>query len=168
MARQDKVKFTTVLERFEGKGGMHFIDVPDRVVKKFTKTKAVRVMANLNSVFDFHCAIRPKGGGEFYINIGTPIRNKLKLRLGDKLSVAVWPDESEYGREMPRELKEFLAQDEDANKLFHELKPSLQRGIIYYIDGAKSIDKRIERAQMMVNRMKYDPQAFEHKPKPKE
>jgi hypothetical protein len=160
MAKQERVAFTSVLERFSGKGGMHYVQVPEVVWKQFTKTKAIRVLATLNDVLEFHCAIRPKGGGMFYINIGTPIRAKAKLKLGQKISFTVRLDKSEYGRKMPKELKELMAQDEEGNKLFHALTPSKQRGVIYYVDGAKSLDKRIERALMMINRLKNDPQSF--------
>jgi hypothetical protein len=156
----DRVPFNATLDRFPGKGGMHYIDVPDAVAKQFTKTKPVRVVCTLDDKLDFHCAIRPKGGGEFYINIGTPIRSKAKLKLGQKILVSLRVDKSEYGRKMPKELKELLQQDEKGNKLFHELLPNKQRAIIYYVDGAKSIDKRIERAIMMIERLKNNPESF--------
>lgn len=164
MSKKSSVSFTAVLDRFLGKGGMHYIDVPDAVAKQFTTTKAVRMLCLLNNVLVFHCAIRPKGGGAFYINIGTPIRAKAKLKLGQKITAAVRPDESEYGREMPQELKELLAQDEEGNQRFNALNPCKQRGIIYYVDGAKSLDKRIERATMMITRLKTSPESLsDHK-----
>lgn len=160
MKKDERVHFTAILDRFPGKGGLHYIDVPDEVARKFTSTKPVRMLCTLNDVVEFHCAIRPKGGGAFYINIGTPLRTKAKLKLEQKIAVSVRPDKSEYGRKMPRELKELMDQDEEGNKLFHQLTPSKQRGILHYIDSAKSIDKRIERALMMINRLKDNPQSF--------
>jgi len=154
MEKSNRAHFTTVLDRFPGKGGLYYIDVPDAVAKKFTSTKPVRVVCTLDDKVEFHCAIRPKGGGEFYINVAAPLRAKAKLKLEQKVSATVRIDKSEYGRKMPKELKELMEQDENGNKLFHELLPGKQRGIIHYVDSAKSIDKRIERAIMMINRLK--------------
>src|SRR6218665_309329 len=97
MKKNERVHFTAILDRFPGKG-LHYIDVPDEVAKKFTSTKPVRMLCTLNDVVEFHCAIRPKGGGAFYINIGTPLRTKAKLKLEQKIAVSVRPDKSEYGR----------------------------------------------------------------------
>ena len=152
--KNNRVHFTAVLDRFAGKGGLYFIGVPDRVAKTFTSTKPVRMVCTLNNTVEFHCAIRPKGGGLFYINVAATHHAKAKLTLGQKIAVTVRPDQSEYGRQMPKELKELMEQDANGNKLFHELTPSKQRGIIHYVDSDKSIDKRIERALMMINRLK--------------
>lgn len=157
--RASSASFTAPLERFAGKGGLHYVAVPNEVALLFTKTQPVRMICMLNEVVEFHGAIRPKKGW-FYINIGTPLRAKAKIKPGDIVSLSLRPDKSEYGRKMPAELQELLAQDEQAYKLFHALIPSKQRGIIYYVDAAKSIDKRIERALMFVNRLKNDPKSF--------
>jgi len=153
------VSFTAKLERFTGKGGMHYVTVPDEIVQQFTQSGSARMICTLNSLVEFHCALRPKKGWH-YINMGTPIRAKAKLKLGDAVTLSLRPDKSDYGRKMPAELKELLAQDAEADKLFHALLPSKQRGILYYVDAAKSVDKRIERALMFVNRLKNDPKSF--------
>ncbi len=158
MEKNSRVHFTAILDRFPGKGGLYYIDVPDSVAKKFTSTKPVRMLCTLDDKVEFHCAIRPKGGGAFYINVAATLRAKAKLNLEQKIAVSVRPDKSEYGRKMPKELKELMGQDEKGNKLFHELIPSKQRGIIHYVDSAKSIGKRIERALMMINRLKTNPE----------
>ena len=154
MEKNNRVHFTSILDRFPGKGGLYYIDVPNSVAKKFTGTKPVRMLCTLDNKVEFHCAIRPKGGGEFYINVAATLHAKAKLKLDQKIAVSVRIDESEYGRKMPTELQELMEQDELGNKLFHELIPSKQRGIIHYVDSAKSIDKRIARAIMMINRLK--------------
>ncbi|GAB3274579.1 hypothetical protein GCM10027347_47560 [Larkinella harenae] len=151
------VHFEAVLERFEQRDRTHYIDVPDEVVRQFMQTKPVRMMCLLNDSIEFHCALRPKGDGSFFISIGTPIRQQGKLRLGDTLRAAIWKDESEYGRKMPEELTELFAIDEEGSRLFHALTPNQQRGIIYYVDGAKTPQVRVDRAIMMINRLKVNP-----------
>jgi hypothetical protein len=147
--------FESQLTRFPKKGGEYFFVVPDAIADQFVEgRKPARVRCRVNDRVDFQCAIRPMGGGGFYINMGTPIRQQAKVTLGQKLFVSIEKDESKYGRDMPEELHELLELDEEGNKLFQALLPSHQRGIIHYVAGARSVQVRIDRAIMMINRLK--------------
>ena len=129
--------------------------VPDEVAERFVQgRKPARVRCVINGAVHFQCAIRPKGGGGFYINVATPLRQQGKFVLGQKLYATVRKDDSEYGRDMPEELQELLAQDEDAKRLFENAKPVNQRAVIHYIASAKSVQVRIDRAIMMTDRLK--------------
>jgi hypothetical protein len=154
-AGTEKVKFKSELERITGKWGFHFIRVPNKVAAKFTSgKKAVRVFCNINEVIEFACAIRPDGEGGFFINVNTTKMQKAKLKLGQTVSVSIRKDKTTYGYKMPAELKAILETDEEAKKYWDAVRNSHQRQMIYYIDSAKSIDKRIERSLLFVNRMK--------------
>ncbi len=149
------VQFESKLDRHPGKGGLYYMVVPDEIAAQFVSgRKPERVRCRLNEQVNFQCAVRPMGGGGFYINVGTPIRQEGHFVLGQKLSVSLQKDDSKYGRDMPEELTELLAIDEEGNKLFHQLLPSHQRAIIYYVDGAKAVQVRIDRAIMMIDRLK--------------
>lgn len=152
---EDVVRFESILDRLPRKGGEFYIIVPDAIAMQFVKgRKPARVRCLLNDKVDFQCAIRPKGGGGFYINIGTPLRQDGKFVLGQKLHAQIRKDESEFGRDVPEELQELLELDEEGKRLFYESLPSHQRAIIYYVAGAKSVQVRIDRAIMMINRLK--------------
>jgi len=152
---EDFVHFESLLERFTGKAGNFYMGVPMEVAHQFmTDRKPVRMFCVLNEKVEFQCAIRPKGDGGFFINIATQLRAEGKLKLGDKLFVKVKRDESTYGRDMPEELTELLAIDEEGNRRFHELLPSHQRGIIHYIASSKVVQTRIDRAIKMIDRLK--------------
>ena len=151
----ESVQFESLLERFPDKGGYYYIIVPDDVAEQFVEgRKPVRMVCLLNGNTEFQCAIRPKGDGGFYINVATALRTKAKIRLGDKIQVKVWKDESTYGRDMPEELTELLAIDEEGNQLFHQLVPSHQRGIIHYVASSNVVQTRIDRAIKMIDRLK--------------
>lgn len=152
---EESVQFESALERLPGKGGLFYMAVPEEVAHRFMPDRRpVRMVCLLNNQVEFHCAIRPKGDGGFFINVGTPIRAEGKFNLGCKLSARIWPDESTYGRDMPEELSELLAIDDAGNKLFHELLPSHQRGIIHYVASSKVVQTRIDRAIKMIDRLK--------------
>ncbi|NIJ54986.1 YdeI/OmpD-associated family protein [Dyadobacter arcticus] len=151
----EAVLFESVLDRLPKKGGEFYMVVPDEIAVQFVEgRKPARVRCKLNDLVEFQCAIRPRGGGGFYINIGTPLRQEGKFVLGQKLFAKVWKDDSEFGRDMPEELFELLEMDEEGKRLFYESLPSHQRAVIYYVAGAKSVQIRIDRAIMLVNRLK--------------
>jgi hypothetical protein len=149
------IHFTSRIERFDRKGGEYFMVVPDEVATIFvTGRKPERVRCKLNGTVAFQCAIRPRAGAGFYINVAKDIRRAGRLILGQTVNVEVEKDTSVYGRDMPEELMELLNQDEEGNSLFHKILPSKQRGIIHYIASAKSVQVRVDRAVMMVDRLK--------------
>jgi hypothetical protein len=152
---EEAVHFESRLDRLPRKGGEFYIMVPDEVAQHFVEgRRPARVRCRLNGHVDFQCAIRPKGGGGFYINVGAPLRQEGKLGLGQMLHVEVRKDDSELGRDMPEELHELLELDEEGKRRFFASLPSHRRAIIHYIAGAKSVQIRIDRAIMMINRLK--------------
>lgn len=165
MPKSDPVAFKSSIEKKTGKGGFHFVRVPDKIAKQFTDRKAARVFCTINGKLEFACAIRPDGDGGFFINVNTIKLQKAKLRVGDNVSASVRVDKTTYGHKMPNELKAILDTDEEAKKYWDAVRNSHQRQMIYYIDSAKSIDKRIERSLLFVNRMKDTKGAWPEKQK---
>ncbi|MFZ5970284.1 MAG: YdeI/OmpD-associated family protein [Bacteroidota bacterium] len=148
------VKFTATIEKQPFKGGMHYMDVPTQVAHQFTDKRSVRVFCQLNSDFEFACAIRSNGKGGFMISVGLPVLRKAKVKKGDKVQAAVRKDHTKYGHKEPEELKELLAMDDEGRKYWEQLTNGAQRSLIYYINSAKSVDKRIERCLLFINRLK--------------
>ncbi|ODS80686.1 MAG: hypothetical protein ABS46_13505 [Cytophagaceae bacterium SCN 52-12] len=149
----DAVCFESVIGRYEGFRG-HYIDVPEEAARHFSTPRHLRLLCSIEGGEEFHCALRPKGNGAFEISVGTPVRKAGKLRLGQKVAVSLRPDHSAYGRPMPEELAELLAIDEEGDRLFHAARPGTQRGILYYINNGRTVQTRIDRAILMIDRLK--------------
>ncbi len=149
----DAIHFQSVIRRYEGFRG-HYIDVPAEASRHFSDPRNLRLLCSIEGGEEFHCALRPKGRGDFEISVGTPVRKAGKLRLGQKVAVSLRPDHSTYGRPMPEELAELLAIDEEGDKLFHAASPGTQRGILYYINNGRTVQTRIDRAILMIDRLK--------------
>ena len=88
------------------------------------------------------------------ISVGLPVLRKAKLQKGSKVQVSVRKDGTVYGHPVPKELKELLTLDEEGKKYWDQLTNGAQRSLIYYINSAKSVDKRIERSLLFINRLK--------------
>ncbi len=141
-----------VLEKFDS--GMHYIMLDKKTVVDFTKNGNKRVICKINGQVEFHCAIMPKKEGGHFINIGSTICKKLKIKEGSKVTATFSIDKSEYQFEMPEELREVLSTDTDADIIFQSLTEGNRRGLIYLVTQVKSSDKRIERALRIVERLK--------------
>lgn len=147
-----KVQFTSVLQKFESDlWGFHFA-APAEVVAKLPAGR--RVVCRLNDVLEFQCGLMPKGDGSFFINVNKANRDKLKLKVGQPLEVALWPDDSEYGLPMPEELAELLAQDELGNDYFQALTPGRQRTLLFLAGQPKRSETRLKRAIAIVEFLK--------------
>lgn len=137
-----------------GDSGWHFIDIPAKIGKKFEKKDGSRrVVCTINDAETFQCALLPSDG-DFVIVVNKTKRDKLKIVAGDKITVDLKSDESQYGLPMPAELREVLNQDPDADKLFHSLTAGKQRSLLYLIGKVKDIDRRIHTALICMEHLK--------------
>jgi hypothetical protein len=141
-----------LLEKFSN--GMRYIMLDKKTITAITKGGNKRAICKLNEAVEFHCALMPKKEGGYFVIIGSTICKKLKLKEGSKISATFIIDKTDYQFDMPEELKEVLNSDKEGNKLFHALTEGNQRGLIYLVTQIKSVDKRIERALKIMERIK--------------
>lgn len=151
-----KLRLTSVLTQSEHEFGWHFLTFPIEVVAplNFEDKKSRRVVCTINGGHTFQCALLPWTKGGFCIVVNKKIREKLGIAAGDKVKVELEKDESKYGLPMPKELKEVLRQDREADKLFHALTAGKQRTMLYYIAKSKDVDKRIHMSLILVEHLK--------------
>lgn len=141
-----------VVEKFDS--GMHFIRVDEATAAALTKKGNNRALCTLNGQVSFHCALMPKKGGGYFVNIGTAHCKKLGIKEGSRVSAVFSQDVSEYQFEMPEEFREVLRSDPEADLRFHALSAGNQRSLMYLVAQVKSTDKRIERALKVTEMLK--------------
>jgi hypothetical protein len=112
-----------------------------------------RVVCVLNDVLTLHAAIMPHNNG-WVISMNKNNLKKLGLKVGASVEVSMSQDTSEFGLPMPEELSEVLEQDAEAKKYFDALTAGKKRSFIHIVSAVKNIDKRIERALIIVERLK--------------
>jgi hypothetical protein len=146
--------FETKIENFSPEQLWHFhFNVPEGVYTTLL-TDGKRVIANINSCISYPCALMHDGLGGYFITINAEIRKKLKLQLGDVITVSLTPDKSKYGMPMCEEFEELLNQDDESLWYFDKLTPGKQRSLIYIINKIKSSDLRITKAIRIMNYLK--------------
>ncbi len=129
-------------------------EVPANVVSKYLGNDYKRVNCTLNKSHTFQCALMPMGDGRYFINVNATIQKKLKLNLGDEVTVEVEPDTSKYGLPMPEELQALLEIDPDGDRVFHALTPGKQRTLLHVIGLPKTSEIRVKKAMVVVEYLK--------------
>ncbi len=148
--------FTAKLEKFNSDLWGHHVVVPDDIAAPLLKSKKKRFKGTFNDGIETHCALMPMGNGRYFININKDIRSQLKLRIGSKVTVTLSEDDSKYGMEMPEEFQVLLDQDIEGDKYFHARTPGRQRALIYIVAKYKSSDKRLEKAVVILDFLKWN------------
>ncbi len=148
------MKFKAVVEKLDSSVWSYHIVVPDEISAQFMDGDK-RVKCRLNDTIDIQAGLMPKGDGVYFININKEIRKKLKLEIGDELSVIIEKDESPYGMSMPEEMSELLAIDDEADAYFHALTKGKQRSLLFLIAKPKHSDTRLKKALTIVDYLKF-------------
>lgn len=134
--------------------GAHCIIVPSQVVQSFGGFNNNRFWVTINQKLRFQGGLVALGEGSAYITLNQKRMKEMQLQYGDSISVQLEVDNSEFGMEVPDELIELLAQDQEAKYRFDLLTKAKQRYIIYHVAGVKSSEKRIERALLLLTNLK--------------
>lgn len=148
------VKFRSTLVCDPPEKGWHYISIDAEFAEKFERKGSTRrVICTLNGVETFPCALMPYRG-TYFVMVNKERRTRLNISPGDKVTVEIVADESEYGMPMPEELREVLNQDPDGEKYFRALRDGAKRSMMYYIGKLKDIDRRIHAALIFVEHLK--------------
>jgi bifunctional DNA-binding transcriptional regulator/antitoxin component of YhaV-PrlF toxin-antitoxin module len=162
-APAQKIVFTSAIGRFNSNLWAYHFLVPKQKVSSLIDKNNKRVVCTLNSVHTFQCALMPHGDGDYFINVNKSIRDKLDLKEGDKVSIELESDTSEFGLPMPEELSELLKMDDEGNAIFNQLTKGKQRTLLYLIAKPKNVDLRIRRALCVVNHLKENAGKIDYK-----
>ncbi|MAL18607.1 MAG: hypothetical protein CL670_12985 [Balneola sp.] len=136
---------------------LHHITVPSEIVDKVGGI-GTRLMCSINGQKAFHGGMVALGGGAAYITVNKKRMKEFGVELGDEVEVTLELDHSKYGMEMPEELEALLEQDQEGERRFEMLAPSKQRYIIHYVSQVKSSQLKIDRAIMLINNLKAQPE----------
>lgn len=142
-------KFTAVLHII---GINPFVFVPPAILAAIFKTTGrekgpIPVSGTINDIAYRQTLVRYRGDWGLYINT-TMLKNSPE-RIGEKVKVSIAVDTADRGIQPHPKLVKALKADPVARKVFDELRPSLQKEIVRYIDNLKtpeSIERNVARA----------------------
>jgi hypothetical protein len=149
----DTFRFSAPLEAWKSKSTFYIISFPHVVEEVFGTKGRVRFTGTINGV-PVEQALMPGRSGFHYISIGGTLRRKLKLREGDMVHVELKRDERpDDFVQYPEELIAALELEPQVKEKFDALTPGYKRSLSYWINSAKGIDTRVNRALEIVKRI---------------
>lgn len=156
------ITFTSYLEP-PNKVGYSHITVPEEIVH-IVGGFGTRLLCSINGNEQIHSGLMGKGDGRGMLIINKKLQKKWGITFDDEVTATIELDASKYGMKMPEELEALLEQDKLGLEKFEQITPGQQRFIISYVGGVKSLQKRVDRAIMMIENLKtMKPGKFDHR-----
>ncbi|MCX6561336.1 MAG: YdeI/OmpD-associated family protein [Candidatus Aminicenantes bacterium] len=138
--------FSAKLVRMEGVGTWTYLKVPFDVEKAFGKGGPVKVKGTVDGI-PFHSSLLPNGDGNHFMVVPKPVRDKAKVKIGDRVKVVVEPDAAPRLVEAPPDLAKAIARNKAAKQAWDGLAPSHRKAYIEWIVEAKKVETRARRVE---------------------
>ena len=148
------VRFSTTILKFDKQGektGWSYIHVPAHLaeeIKPNTK-KSFRVKGAIDGYTFEGASLLPMGGGDFILPFNAAMRKGTGKREGAMVKVTMAEDPKPI--EVPADLLEYLAEDEEARTYFNNLPKSHQHYWIKWLASVKTPEARTSRLIRAVN-----------------
>lgn len=113
-----------------------------------------RLLCSVNDHKTFQCGVVSLGDGKGYITLNNKRMKEYGVEFGERVTVKLSYDKSEYGMAVPEELSTLLKQDPEGMDRFKKLTPAKQRYIIFYVSQVKSSQLRIDRSIKLITNLK--------------
>ncbi|WP_293918395.1 MULTISPECIES: YdeI/OmpD-associated family protein [unclassified Sphingobacterium] len=131
------------IEKFEGKGGWHFIRLPEIAQDRNAKFGWVRVSGTIDHYEIRHYNLQAMGNGILFLPLKADIRKKINKKEGDQVHVRLFRDNSDI--EIPKELKACLTDEPALYRCFINLPEKERKSIIKRICSATKEADKIKR-----------------------
>jgi len=130
------------------------VPIPNEISQPIVEAHGKRIVCQINGKIAYQCALMPDGNGGYFVLLNKDNRKKLGVDIGDEIELSIQPDESKYGLPMPEEFEEFLLQDPELDRLFHDLTPGKQRALLHQIGSPKRAETRMKKAVVVAEYLK--------------
>jgi hypothetical protein len=144
--------FTARLVRMEGVGTWTYLVVPFDVEKAFGRGGQVKVAGTVAGI-PFRSSLLPNGDGNHFLVVPKPVRDKAKVKVGDRVKVALSLDAAPRAVEAPPDLARALAGSKPAKQAWDAFAPSHRKAYVAWIVEAKRQETRARRIERAVGLM---------------
>ncbi len=151
MALKPLFKGKKIIDRFAGKGGWTYIELPEIKQPINGKFGMLRVKGKVDQCDIYSIHLMPKGNGVLMLPLNLYIRKQIKKKKGDEVLVVLYKDHDEMP--IPNEFMECLEAEPEALAYFTTLSGSIKRNVIQYIYQATKEETRAKRIVMFMNRL---------------
>ena len=140
-----------LLQKFPGKGGWTYTEVPGVLQNKNAPFGFVRVRGSIDGyeIKGYH--MMPMKNGKLFLPIKAAIRKKIGKEKGDYVHVILYADNPPT--ELPEELRICLEDEPDAFRAFNSATETEKLNLLRYIYSAKTEEDKIERIAGTINKL---------------
>lgn len=148
-----------LLEKFPGKGGWTYAEVPTNLPIKRENFGWVKVKGKIDDYEISDYSLAPMKGGKLFLPVKGEIRKKINKQAGDYVKVLLFMDNSVFV--VPEEILESLKVDEGAYHRFMKLTSGKKREFVKWIYAVKRVESQANRILQMMETL------LQEKPDPK-
>jgi hypothetical protein len=139
------------LEKFHGKGGWTYAQIPEIVADKSSPFGWVKVKGFIDDHEFRNYHLMPMGNGRLFLPVKASIRKKIKKQEGDWVKVILFPDNDPLP--VPAELQACLKDEPKAEKVFNSFSDSEKKYYIEWVYSAKKEETRVKRFAKTIERL---------------
>ena len=140
-----------LLDKFPGKGGWTFTEIPEILPDKKSPFSWVKVKGSIDGFEISKYHLMPSGKGTLFLSVKSEIRKKIKKQAGDYVHITLYPDNEPA--EVPEELLLCLQEDVEALQFFNSLNESEQHNYVKWIYAAKTDKTKVDRISKTLARL---------------
>lgn len=140
-----------VLEKFPGKGGWTFAQIPEILQDKHSPFGWVRVRGTIDNYKIKNYHLMPMGNGKLFLPVKADIRKKIKKQAGDSVRVTLFADN--LPTDIPEELKLCLQDEPNVYERFLTYSNGEQKAFIEWIYSAKTDNTKIDRIRKTIDKI---------------
>ena len=151
------------LEKYPGKGGWTYVQIPGIKKENRGRFGSVRVKGNIEGYEISKYNLMPMKSGNMFLPLKAEIRKKIKKQEGDWVNILLYIDTDLL--EVPAELLLCLQDEPEALIFFNSLSESEQRLYILWISAAKKEETKIIRLAKSITRLQNKLKLYDKEPK---
>lgn len=144
------VKSTYLLEKFEGKGGWTYAQIPEILPDKHNHFGWVRVNGFIDDYKIEHYHLMPMGNGKLFLPVKAEIRKKIKKQAGDCIQVVLYADDLPV--DIPEELVLCFSDVPGSLQAFKNQSEADQIAQIKWVFSAKTMETKANRINEIINK----------------
>lgn len=142
-----------ILQKFPGKGGWTYAEIPEVLQNKNNPFGWVRVRGSIDGYELKQYKLMPMGNGKLFLPVKAAIRKKIGKEAGDQVKVVLYADESPT--EIPEDIMDcFNMESPEVLENFKALPDGQQKAYLDWVRDAKTEDTKVKRILSMMDRVR--------------
>ena len=146
------VEASYLLQKFPGKGGWTYAEIPEILQNKDSPFGWVKVKGSIDGFELKQYKLMPMGNGKLFLPVKSEIRKRIKKQEGDFVRIILWADHSEL--EIPLEIIECLQNESPLiQDNFNSMTDGQKKAYLDWIYNSKTDDTKANRIIKMMTRL---------------